>query len=144
MLYKFPVDWVVNTKFTTWQTVYIPSCIHFYFLLQNQWVSFNWLNLVQSILGGSKFMFVQIIRVTFLTKGTHSDLVKLRSQLSKILLQIQPIVANHVQNVRSSPSDGRIWGSYAESVTMALDDDFNQTWLKNLESLGEVNWCLFN
>ena len=30
------------------------------------------------------------------------------------------IVANHVQNVRSSPSF--IGGSYAESVTVALDD----------------------
>ena len=30
------------------------------------------------------------------------------------------IVANHVQNVRSSPSFG---GSYAESVTVAWDDD---------------------
>ena len=29
---------------------------------------------------------------------------------------------NHVQNVRSSPSFGRIGGSYAESVTVAWDD----------------------
>ena len=44
-----------------------------------------------------------------------------------------PIVANHVQNVRSSPS---IEGNYAESVTVAWDDEvFNVIrwviWLTN-------------
>ena len=34
----------------------------------------------------------------------------------------KPIVANHVQNARSSPS---LSGSYAESFTVAWDDEIN-------------------
>ena len=44
------------------------------------------------------------------------------------LVMRMPIVANHVQNIRSSPSFGGIGGSYAESVNVVWDDAVCHDW----------------